>query len=301
MQTVRFSGLSRFLAVAVAFGLCVLATTQFQSAHAQKFGDNAGMEAHLLRSLMRGSSFDLQQKQPNKPTTMTSSSQTGSTSSTCCNQPNTLTVQGQGSVDYNTTLAAVQLEVQYEGRNQTAEYVLGVVANSASAAISVLKSLHVQKLETSSVNLSPIYQYPPNGPAQIVGYEASLTISYVASISEAGQTIDDAVHAGATGVNSVQFQAEPAVVLAARLQALRNAVNDASAQASAVLGVMGLTLGTPVSVDVNYVAPPPPSPLSGVAQAQIPSAMMAAQTASIPIQGGPQTVTATVVIVYSIN
>lgn len=115
----------------------------------------------------------------------------------------------------------------------------------------------------------------------------------LACVTSIVQAFSCAVNAGATSVDSVQFQAEDAVVLAARLQvawcwllvaswsavvqALRNAVSDASAQATAVLGnehaaprnsltiativcagVMGLALGTPVSVNVNYVAPPPP-------------------------------------------
>jgi hypothetical protein len=267
--------------MAFGFGLCMLAaavaTAQYEPTHSDQ------IQAPMLQK--RSQSFKF----------MASSSNPAS----CCNG-NVLTVQGQGNVKYNTTLASISLAVEYEGKNETAEFVLGVVANNASAVVSVLNSMNVQQLTTTSVNLNPIYDYQPNEPAQLIGYDASVSISYIITISEAGQTIDAAVNAGATSVQSVSFQAEPSVLLAARLQALQNAVSDAASQANAVTSVMGLTLGTPVSVDVDYVAAPPPSSLSGVSAAQIPGAIATTTAASIPIQGGPQEVTATVVIEYSI-
>jgi len=221
----------------------------------------------------------------------------------CCNDvPNVLTVQGKGSVRYNTTLARVSLGAEHEGRNESAGQVMAVVARNAAAAVDTLKAMTVRELQTTALSLSPTYMYPVSGPPQVTGYHASMTVSYLVDTKMAGPSIDRAVSAGASTVQSVGFEAEPPVVQSARLQALVDAVNDANSQADAVLGVLDYARGVPKSVSIDYVSPPPSSPMNMALNfAAVPHALMAVRASNIPIEGGPQEVTATVEIRYSID
>jgi len=218
----------------------------------------------------------------------------------CCPQDNTLNVQGRGNVKYNTTLARISLGAEHEGKNETAAQVMAIVSKNAAAAVAALKDFGVRELQTTSVSLTPTYTYPKDAPPYVSGYHGSTTVSYLVDTTRAGASIDTAVSAGASTVQSVSFEAEPDVVQAARMQALRDAIADANSQADAVLGVMNYKRGVPKSVNINYVSPPSPTPLSFGFGA--PQAMMAIRdSAPIPIEGGPQEVTSTVQIEYNID
>jgi hypothetical protein len=217
----------------------------------------------------------------------------------CCPEDNVLTVQGKGNVKYNTTLSRISLGAEHEGLNETAAQVMAIVSRNAAAAVAALNSLGVRELQTTSVSLTPTYTYPKDAPPFVSGYRGSTIVSYLVDTSMAGVSIDKAVSAGASTVQSVSFEAEPDVVQAARMEALRDAVADANSQADAVLGVMNYKRGVPKSININYVSPPAFTPLNFNFGA--PQAMMAVRSESLPIEGGTQEVTSTVQMEYNID
>jgi len=220
----------------------------------------------------------------------------------CCNSttPNFLSVDGQGIVKFNTSLARVALGTAYEGMNETAAQAMNQVAGRALSMVKALKKfVTVRELQTTSVNLNALYSYPTGKPPVLDGYRAETQVSFLVPTVDAGATIDAAVDSGATTVTSINFESESPVVAAARSKAIQLAVEDAALQAGAVLAVLNVIGGKPQQIEVTSVSPPAVNYLSLNMQAAAPHMM--AMMRSLPIEGGTQSVTATVKIKYAMD
>lgn len=202
----------------------------------------------------------------------------------------TLTVTGQGSEFAPTTLSQVTLGVEVQG--ETAATVQQEVAQRSAALVELLRSRNVTKLQTAGLYLSPIYDYNDSSP-RITGYTATNTVSFQVPTTEAGVLMDAAIQAGATRIDGVSFIADDAAINTARQQAIREATEDARAQADAAFDALGLTAGDIVSVQVNGAYAYPPMPYYGrtsqVAEAAVPT----------PVIGGEQEVQANVTLEIS--
>jgi uncharacterized protein YggE len=200
---------------------------------------------------------------------------------------NILTVTGQGTERIATTRATVNLGVKVQA--ETAEAAQQEAARRSSAVVSLLRDRTVDKLQTTGIRLEPQYRYD-NGQSQLIGYTASNTVSFEVPNEAAGALLDEAVAAGATEIQGIQFSASDEAIAAAREVALRNAVADAQAQADAVLGALNLSAEDVVSIQIGQ-ANHPPMPL--LRQAAV---LAAESNASTPVVGGEQTVTASVTL-----
>jgi hypothetical protein len=200
----------------------------------------------------------------------------------------TLTVTGQGQESVQTTKAQVSLGVDVQGTD--AATVQRQVAQRSTAVVELLRSRNVEKLETTGVQLNPRYNYE-NGRADIIGYTGSNTVSFQMPTEAVGAVLDEAVNAGANQIRGVSFVADDAALEVARQQALREAVNDAQAQANAVLGVLSLGSQEIVSIQINGAAPPIPVPMPRQAENALAQADV-----STPVIGGEQTVQASVTL-----
>ena len=149
-----------------------------------------------------------------------------------------LTVSGRGTESIMTTIAQVRLGVEAQGK--TATEVQGIVAKRSNSLVSLLKSRNVEKLETTGINLNPIYSYE-NNKQTLTGYTASNTVSFRIATDKAGALIDDAVKAGASRIDGVSFIATDDAIAAAQKVALRKATQEAQAQAQAVLSTLNFT------------------------------------------------------------
>lgn len=200
----------------------------------------------------------------------------------------TLTVTGQGEEMIPATLAQVSLGVEAQG--ETAEAVQQQVAQRAEAVVRLLRSRNVQKLETTGINLSPVYNYN-DGEQRLVGYTASNIVRFQVEAERAGDILDDAVQAGATRIDSLSFIATNDAIATARQQALREATQDAQQQADAVLSSLGLTRQEIVGIQVEgaNAAPPPPMPYQR-------AELAADSAAKTPVVGGEQEVRAAVTL-----
>jgi uncharacterized protein YggE len=198
-----------------------------------------------------------------------------------------LTVTGQGQASVQTTKTQVSLGVDLEGSD--AAVVQRQVAQRTSAVVELLRSRRVEKLETTGLQLSPRYRYD-NGQSQLVGYSGSNTVSFQMPTEAVGTLLDEAVKAGANQIRGISFIADDTALEAARQEALRRAVADAQAQATAVLGALSLRSQEVVSIEINGAMPPRPIPMARQVAAA-PAADMAT-----PVMGGEQTVEARVTL-----
>ncbi len=204
----------------------------------------------------------------------------------------TLTVTGRGTEMVATTITQVRLGVEAQGK--TANEVQQEVARRSNAVVNLLKSRQVDKLETTGISLSPTYQYD-NGKQTLTGYSASNIVSFRIVTTKAGVLLDEAVKAGASRIDGVSFIATDEAIAATQKTALREATQDAQAQADAVFSALSLTKGQIVSIQVNGASVPPPRPI-------LRGEVLEARTAAAPptpIVGGEQEVQASVTLEIS--
>jgi len=207
------------------------------------------------------------------------------TGSTAPNTARILEVTGQGEVSVATTLSEVQLGIQVQG--ETVTEVQEEVAQRSAAVVDVLQNLGVQKLQTTSIQLNPVYS--EDGTQTINGFEGRNTLQFELPTERAAAAIDTAIQAGANVVENISFTASDDALQQARLQVLSEAVEDAQAQAEAVFSTLQLTPGEIINIDINSVDNPRPSPLVfNLSDSAL------AKGATTPIIGGPQTIEASV-------
>lgn len=205
-------------------------------------------------------------------------------------QQRTLTVSGRGVEMIPTTLTQVRLGVEFQGK--TAQEVQQEVAQRSSAVVTLLRSRNVEKLQTTGITLNPIYSYN-NNTQRLTGYSATNVVSFRLNTEQTGTLLDEAVKAGATRIDSINFTASDPAIAAAQQQALREATQDAQQQASTVLSVLKLTPKEVVSIQLNSANPPePPQPLYR-------QAASTADSAATPVIGGEQQVEASVTLQIS--
>jgi hypothetical protein len=204
----------------------------------------------------------------------------------------TLTVTGRGTEMVATTITQVRLGVEAQGK--TANEVQQEVARRSNAVVNLLKARQVDKLETTGINLNPSYQYD-NGKQTLTGYSASNIVSFRIATEKAGTLLDEAVKAGASRIDGVSFIATDEAIAATQKTALREATQDAQAQADAVFSALNLTKGQIVSIQVNGASAPPPRPLEDFQNMRA----SAASKAPSPVIGGEQEVQASVTLQIS--
>jgi len=204
----------------------------------------------------------------------------------------TLTVTGQGVEMIPTTVTQVQLGVEVQGK--MAQTVQEDAARRSAAVVELLRSRNVEKLQTTGIQLNPIYSYQ-NNVQRLDGYSATNTVSFRVATQQAGTLLDDAVKAGATRIEGVSFIATDSAIATAQKQALRQATQNAQQQADVVLSSLNLTRRDIVRIQIDQAKTPPPvENLNRVFVAK--NADIAPPT---PVVGGEQRVQASVTLQIS--
>jgi uncharacterized protein YggE len=205
-------------------------------------------------------------------------------------RPRTLMVTGQGVVTIPTTKTQVNLGVEVQGA--TAAEVQQELARRSSAVVDLLRSRNVKKLQTTSITLNPIYSNSANDVQRLTGYVASNIVSFEIDTQLSGQLLDDAIQAGATRINGINFIAADEAIATAQQQALRAATQDAQRQADTVLGALNFTRQEIVSIVINSPNSYP-MPLGDISAARV------GAFRETPVIGGEQQVRATVTLYIS--
>lgn len=201
----------------------------------------------------------------------------------------TITVTGRGVESIPATLAQVSLGVEVQGK--TAQEVQQAVAQRSSNVLALLKSRNVEKLQTTGINLNPLYSY--NNVQRLTGYTGTNIVSFRLPTQKAGNLLDAAVKAGATRIDNISFVASDSAIAEAQKQALQAATQDAQQQANAVLSTLNLNQKEVVSIQVNNASSP--LPIFKMAQ----ESALSDRVASTPVVGGEQQVEASVTLQIS--
>jgi uncharacterized protein len=205
----------------------------------------------------------------------------------------TLTVSGRGVESIPTTLSQVNVGVEVQGKN--VQEVQQEAARRSSAVVTLLKSRNVEKLQTTGINLNPVYSYN-NNVQKINGYSATNTVSFRISTDKTGTLLDDVVKAGATRIDGISFVASDDAISQAQKQALQKATADAQQQSNAVFNTLGLKPKEVVNVQINGANPPRPL-YREVSRARMDAVV--ASSPPTPVEGGEQQVEASVTLQIS--
>jgi uncharacterized protein YggE len=167
-----------------------------------------------------------------------------------------ITVTASSDVRAVPDRAVLQLGV--ESRASTAQAAMAQNNALMSQVVTALRALGIpeQNLQTSYINLSPIYSNPPPTnpptPAQLVGFQASnVIVAELTDLTKVAPAIDAAVTASANQIQGISFRLSDEQPF--RLQALRNAGARARAKGEALAAGLGVTLGAVLSAsEVEY-------------------------------------------------
>jgi uncharacterized protein YggE len=172
------------------------------------------------------------------------------------------------------------ITVSVETKDRTAALAGAMNARIQTAVIDTLKKLGIApaQLRTSGVQISPEYQYPPNGKPILTGYRAANSIRVeIRQLTLVGGVIDGALAKGATRVDGLSFFASD-TELATR-EAYKKAVTRARLDAEAIAQAAGGRIAGVLEIVVNpgYQAPEPQ---------MIAMAMARTMEAETPVEAG---------------
>ena len=213
---------------------------------------------------------------------------------TATNPEHVITVSGTGKITVKPDVADVSLGVQVQ--RDTAKAARDEAAQTMNNVIAALKALGIadEDIQTSTIDLSPTYDYNSSSP-RIIGYQVTNVVSvHVRDITKVADVLDGAVAAGATTVNGVSFDVSDRTT--AENQARDAAVKDARSHADAFAAAAGVTITGVASISETTVSYP--YPIYGVSDAS--KGGVPAPSVPTPVQPGTQDITIMVTVSYLI-
>jgi hypothetical protein len=129
-------------------------------------------------------------------------------------------------------------------------------------------------------------------PISLGYYVASENIEVTVAVSKAGAALDGAIKAGANQAYGLSYDTSQRDRL--YRQALSAGVAMARSQAEALAAAAGVQLGGVISISTGGGTGPMPSPMQG-------RLMMAMAAPAPPVQGGTDTIEASVNVIYAIR
>lgn len=156
--------------------------------------------------------------------------------------PRQIVVSATGTVEAAPDMATVTLGVTRDAR--TASQAMADVSEATAAVLASIADAGIEDrdVQTSSLNLNPIWDRGNERPPQVRGYVASTTLSVrVRALDDLGGLLDRLIGDGANTLNGLTFGTADSDPLeqAARADAVRQARSKAETLASAA----GLALG----------------------------------------------------------
>jgi len=133
-------------------------------------------------------------------------------------------------------------------QGRTASRVQQLVAQRSTAVVELLQSRDVEQLETTGVSLQPAHE---SDRSQASGFIGTNLVSFRTALENVGTLLDEAVDAGATRIDQINWIAADEVLKEARQTALQRAAQDALMQARAVLDALQFTQGEIISIEVH--------------------------------------------------
>jgi len=203
-------------------------------------------------------------------------------------QVKTISLTGYGSASAQANEATLTVGVQTEGPDAS-----GAVEENARSMVAVINSIKElgfsdDELKTVSYGVSPIYDNDWN---RVTGYRVVNMIQVeISNLDLVGDVIDAASGAGANRINGVSFGLSEDVAENLKLDAYREALNDAATKAEVIAETLAIELTGVYSVSENVYYPIRPYAVAeGISYDRAPT----------PIIEGSLSVSVTVQIVYT--
>lgn len=206
----------------------------------------------------------------------------------------TIAVTGAGETTATPDMAVLRLGVRTDAPSAAAA--LRGNSTAMQTTIKTLKDAGVadRDIQTTGLSINPRYDYNRNNePPRLIGYTAANAVSVrLRDLDKAGAVIDQAVQSGANSIDGVTLTfADPAPLYDA---AREDAVKKAKAEAELYARAAGVRLGQVLSITDGAVGGPVP-----VNYAAVRAAPMA--EASVPMEAGESTISASVSMVFEIE
>jgi uncharacterized protein YggE len=208
--------------------------------------------------------------------------------------PPTIVVSATASVEVVPDRANLRVAVETRGR--TAAEAATANARIQSPVLAAIRRAGVAdaQLRTSSVSVSPVYEYPrEGGRPTLVGYQARNGVDVeIRDLAKIAAVLDAALAAGATSVDGPHFTIADAAT--PRRAALELAVKRARADAEAMASAAGVLITSVLEISTGQFNAPPME----FATQRLSS--VAVDTAT-PVESGRITVSATVTVRFAIR
>jgi uncharacterized protein YggE len=204
----------------------------------------------------------------------------------------TITVSATGTAAGEPDIADVTLGVSVT--KPSAKDARSAAASAMQAVVASVKKNGIadKDIVTTSVVLSPVYDYSVSGSPRLTGYQFSNSVKItVRDLAKLPAVIDDGVTAGATQVQGISFRIEDPRPLQA--QARTVAMSDARTRADALAKAAGVSIKGVAAIAESSSSP---SPIYYAA-----ADAAGAKEASTPIQTGTTSVQVTVTVSYLIG
>ena len=194
-----------------------------------------------------------------------------------------LNLSAYGEVKVAPDMATITFGVQTEA--PTAQAAMAENATRMTQVFAALRRAGIAErdIQTSALNLSAQYDYQPDQPPRLRGYQASNQVTVIINdLTKVGTTADAVVSAGVNQINGISFGLKDAK--AAEDQARVLAVRALQDKARLYAQALGVELGAVRSLNEGGgYQPQPPVLYSGARMAM-------ADSASTPVAAGEMTV-----------
>lgn len=203
----------------------------------------------------------------------------------------TITLTGRGSVDHAPDVALISVGVQVESK--TAADAMAQQAAQMNGVFAAVKAAGIadRDMQTGSLSLNPVYEYPNNARPRLTGYQASNSITIkVRDLKSLGKTMDAVVKGGGNTINGISFSVDKPEQF--QNDARVEAIKDAAAKAELYAKAVGYKVARIVTITEMDYQPQP-----------VPMAMMRMQdmaAESTPIAAGEVSLEQTVNVVFEL-
>ncbi len=203
--------------------------------------------------------------------------------------PRQIVVSATGSVEAAPDMATVTLGVSQNAR--TASQAMSDVSEATASVLARISEAGIddRDVQTSSLNLNPVWDHGNERPPQVRGYVASTTLSVrVRALDDLGGLLDRLIGDGANTLNGLTFGIAETDQL--ETAAREDAVRQARAKAETLANAAGLVLG-PVQTISEGSRVSAPAPLMR-------GAMM--EAAAVPVAAGELQIRVSVTMEFAI-
>jgi uncharacterized protein YggE len=174
------------------------------------------------------------------------------------NNQQTITASGTSTITAIPDEASVYVRI--DTLEKTTEESKNKNTEISNAVLNAVKKLKIeQDIETVNYNIYPEYDWS-NNKQELKGYRTTNTLKVSTKyFDDLGAIIDSAVNAGATGIDSINFELSKDKQNEVKREAITKATEDAKLKAEALASGLSAKLGKVISVtesSYNYVPYP---------------------------------------------